>query len=150
METRMDSSMIAPCGMNCGICLGHLREKNQCQGCRTPRDVMMKTCRECSIVRCEKRIGKEADYCYLCDSFPCARLKALDKRYRTKYGMSMMENLEYIREHGIDTFVEKEKRRWRCDTCGGYICVHRGVLLGVRRKGVTALKKGTFSRSGAE
>jgi hypothetical protein len=25
--------MIAPCGMNCGLCIGHLREKKPCGGC---------------------------------------------------------------------------------------------------------------------
>ena len=30
----MKSELIAPCGMNCGICYGYLREKNKCPGCR--------------------------------------------------------------------------------------------------------------------
>ncbi len=30
----MDVSLIAPCGMNCGICLAYLRTKNVCPGCR--------------------------------------------------------------------------------------------------------------------
>ena len=49
----------------------------------------------------------------------------LDKRYRTKYDMSMLENLTTIRDSGLTAFVEKEKERWRCRTCGGTICVHR-------------------------
>lgn len=27
-------SLIAPCGMNCSICMAYLREKNKCPGCR--------------------------------------------------------------------------------------------------------------------
>jgi len=125
MEWRMDAGMIAPCGMNCGLCLAHQRSKNQCMGCRTPREDMMKSCRDCIIALCEKRKGKGADYCYVCDEYPCKRLKMLDKRYRDKYRMSEIENLEYIREHGIDKFVEYEKQRWRCEKCGGMTNVHR-------------------------
>ncbi len=31
--------LIAPCGMNCGTCLGYLREKNKCVGCRLKSDI---------------------------------------------------------------------------------------------------------------
>jgi len=31
-EIRYDQ-IIAPCGMNCGLCTGHLREKRPCGGC---------------------------------------------------------------------------------------------------------------------
>lgn len=27
-------TLIAPCGINCGICLAFLRDKNTCMGCR--------------------------------------------------------------------------------------------------------------------
>jgi hypothetical protein len=39
--------------------------------------------------------------------------------------MSMIENLEHIREIGLKAFSEKEEQRWRCAACGGVICVHR-------------------------
>jgi hypothetical protein len=64
-------------------------------------------------------------YCFGCDSFPCARLKNLDKRYRTKYGMSMIDNLGDIRKFGIRRFIRNEKERWTCPECGQAICVHR-------------------------
>jgi hypothetical protein len=44
------------------------------------------------------KLEKKFRYCYECDEFPCARVKRLDKRYRTKYEMGMIENLEYIRD----------------------------------------------------
>ena len=40
--------------------------------------------------------------------FPASRLKTLDKRYRTFYHMSMIENLEYIKKYGMERFLEKE------------------------------------------
>ncbi len=51
----------------------------------------------------------KAKYCFCCDSFPCVRLNHLDKRYRTKYGMSMIDNLENIRKFGIRHFIRNEK-----------------------------------------
>ena len=126
MEIRMDAFMIAPCGMNCGLCLAHQREKNHCSGCRDDAREKSKYCAKCIIANCDKRVGKDADFCYVCEVYPCVRLKALDKRYRTNYEMSMLENLDYIKHHGIEHFVENEKLRWACETCGGLICVHRG------------------------
>ncbi len=58
-----------------------------------------------------------------CENYPCRRLKNLDKRYRTKYGMSMLENLEFIRENGVRKFVKREQKRWKKD--GQIYCVHR-------------------------
>ena len=51
---------------------------------------------------CKDRKG---DFCFDCDKFPCDRLKRLDKRYREKYGMSEIENLNKIREIGLVTLV---------------------------------------------
>jgi hypothetical protein len=114
----MKAKHIAPCGMNCGICMAFLREKNRCEGCWYPE------CRhkKCSIRSCENLKGK---YCFNCSTFPCRRLKNLDARYRKKYGMSMLENLEAIRNNGIRKFVKSENGRWACPHCGGTINVHR-------------------------
>jgi hypothetical protein len=34
MESSNKLHLVAPCGMNCGICRAYLREKNKCPGCR--------------------------------------------------------------------------------------------------------------------
>ena len=60
------------------------------------------------------------------NDFPCDQLKHLDKRYRTKYKMSMIENLAHIKKLGLTKFVANEKKRWACSECGGTICVHKG------------------------
>jgi len=65
-------------------------------------------------------------YHHGCADFPCKRLEQLDQRYRKKYGMSMIENLESIWQHGIRKFIKTEKERWTCPECGGIICVHHG------------------------
>jgi len=121
IETRL----IAPCGMNCAICMAHQRTKNRCPGCHGDDTDKQVSCKQCSVTRCELRLATESGFCYECPKYPCRRLKDLDKRYRTKYGMSMLENLAFIREHGLSAFVEKETERWRCPKCGATICVHR-------------------------
>jgi len=75
-------------------------------------------------------LGKgKVRFCHECEEFPCKRLKTLDKRYRTKYHLSMIENLEFIKEKGMDRFLEKEEKRWRCPSCGEVICCHNGLCL---------------------
>jgi hypothetical protein len=56
-------------------------------------------------------------------------LKALDKRYRTKYHMSMIENLNFIQENGLELFLEKEVDVWQCPDCDHLICCHNGLCL---------------------
>jgi hypothetical protein len=36
--------------------------------------------------------------------------------------MSEIENLEYIRDHGMEEFLENERRKWVSDN--GILCVH--------------------------
>lgn len=120
----MKADLIAPCGMNCRLCYGYIRPRNQCLGCRSPEEKKPKSCTACKIVICEKRNRNGWETCAICDT-PCRRLKDLDKRYRTKYHMSMVENLEYIREKGMDSFLEQQRERFTCPTCGEIICVHR-------------------------
>jgi len=84
----------------------------------------------CRIRNCEKIASGEIKYCSdSCGRFPCAKLKQLDKRYRTKYGMSMMDNLEVINDLGIRQFIRNEKGKWLCPECGEMICVHRPACI---------------------
>jgi len=126
LPTLMTSRLIAPCGMNCALCSGYLRAKKQCPGCRAADDGKPSYCVHCQISTCERLAKGELAFCGSdCDAFPCKRLKQLDKRYRAKYGMSMLDNLETIREIGVDKFVAKEKTRWTCPECGSLLCVHK-------------------------
>ncbi|MBM3156568.1 MAG: DUF3795 domain-containing protein [Chloroflexi bacterium] len=122
----MRTELIAPCGMNCGICMAYLRQKNKCPGCRAPDVDKAVSVLRCRIKNCAAFQNGKAKYCFECDGFPCGVLKHLDKRYRTRYGMSMIENLDNIKKRGIRRFVRSEKVRWACTACGGTICVHKG------------------------
>lgn len=122
--------LIAPCGMNCGLCIGHLREKKPCGGCFKKDDENKPIhCRSCIIVNCESLDKTDSGFCYDCEQYPCTRLKRLEKRYRTSYGMSMIENLAFIQNQGLENFLRNEEIRWTCTECGSGLCVHRDFCL---------------------
>lgn len=134
LKTIMTSELIAPCGMNCGICYAYLREKTKCPGCRGPDTEKLISCVRCKIKNCEILQKEKLKYCFECENFPCGKVKHLDKRYRTKYGMSMIGNLENIKKEGIRKFIKNEKVKWACSSCGGIICVHKGCCFNCGKK----------------
>ena len=129
MKSLHRASLIAPCGMNCSICMVHLRDKNKCVGCRGTNTSKPVTRLRCKIKTCTVFQKGTAKFCFECTTFPCDKLKHLDKRYRAKYNMSMIENLENIRDFGIRQFLRKEALRWTCSQCAGTICVHKGYCV---------------------
>lgn len=134
-ETINYSGMIAPCGMNCGLCIGHLRKKKPCGGCMNKDDENKPNqCRTCSVTNCTLLAETKSGFCFECNKYPCQRLKQLDKRYRAKYRMSMFENLSYIQNHGLDAFIASEEKRWACPVCGKGLCVHRDFCLHCKTK----------------
>jgi hypothetical protein len=130
----MEQDLIAPCGMNCRLCISYQASKNKlknkgfnrkyCEGCIPRGENCTHMGDSCEILR-----TGAVRFCFECGKFPCKRLKALDKRYRTKYHMSMIENLEFIRDQGIERFLKKEDEKWKCITCKDVICCHNGLCL---------------------
>lgn len=130
----MKEELIAPCGINCALCICYLAMKNDlnkkgfhktyCAGC-LPRG------KNCAYMKKQCKLLGEGlvRFCHECADFPCKRLKNLDKRYRTKYHESNIDNLNFIKEHGIEEFLAKQEQEWRCDKCGGVICCHNGLCL---------------------
>ena len=118
--------------MNCGVCVSYLAmtndlktkgfSKGYCPGC-LPRG------KNCSFMKkqCEQLRKGLLRFCYECEDFPCPRLKALDKRYRSRFHMSMIDNLVFIQAHGMEAFLEKETGKWRCPKCGDVLCCHNGL-----------------------
>jgi len=117
--------LIAPCGMNCGICIAHLREKKKCFGCNSVTGYKTTSCSYCIIKNCEHIKTSPSGFCYDCEKYPCKRLKQLDKRYRTKYRMSMIENLNKIKTSGMKKFLREENKKWKCTGCGARLSAHR-------------------------
>jgi len=134
METLNRARLVAPCGMNCRVCIAYLRETNPCTGCRAADTNKPVTRVRCKIKNCDvfRKGGKK--FCFECGKFPCDNLQHLDKRYRTKYNMSMIENLQNIRDIGIRRFLKNEELRWTCCRCAGTICVHKGSCIACGKK----------------
>jgi len=124
-QSPFEPSMIAPCGINCGVCIAYLREKNRCVGCNDAGSNKVTHCLTCVIRNCKTIEASKTKRCYECDKFPCPRMKQLDKRYRTKYYTSLIENLEDIKAIGMTQFIENENNKWTCTNCGSIISIHR-------------------------
>jgi hypothetical protein len=136
METskNLGSDLVAPCGMNCALCASYLALANDlksrgikipyCTGCR-PRN------KKCAFLKrqCSRLLNAEVAFCFECPDFPCDRLKTLDARYRSRYRMSMIDNLRFIKDHGIQKFLEEQKKTWNCQNCGEMVCCHNGLCL---------------------
>jgi hypothetical protein len=123
LRPEMDIRMIAPCGVNCGVCSGHLRAKKHCPGCRMDGVEKPTYCLTCKMKVCAD--GRGAAYCAECASFPCARLKRLDKRYRLRYGVPLVEDARRLIAEGPEAYMQAERERWACPACGGVISMHK-------------------------
>lgn len=115
---KINKNMIAVCGMNCGLCLHYLRVENKCPGCNSGRKTNNKP------IKCHRKLCKhrKGSFCFECDKFPCESIKKMDERYQNRYGMSEIKNLEFIRDHGMDEFVEDQRQKYQSDK--GTFCVH--------------------------
>ncbi len=130
----MKDCLIAPCGMNCALCVSYQAgqldlaakglKRKTCPGCR-PRG---KGCLHLAS-SCGKLAKNQVDFCFECADYPCRRLKDLDKRYRTRYHMSMLENLESVRTKGMQAFLTQQGDLWNCPDCGQPVCCHIGLCL---------------------
>ena len=129
----LKAELIAVCGMNCNVCSNYLALVNDtkskgvklpyCKGCR-PRD------KKCAFFKkkCgEKLLNNEVEFCFECSMFPCELIEKLGKGYEEKYRMNMVDNLNYIKVHGLEKFLEAEREKWKCPTCGEVICCHNGI-----------------------
>jgi len=128
----MKEELIAPCGMNCAVCSSYLARQKElkekgvrlpyCAGCR-PRE------KQCAFLkkRCNRLLQHEVKYCYQCPDFPCGNLKHIDARYQKLYRLSLIQNLETIRDQGIAQLLLEQQKQWQCPRCGGTISCHNGI-----------------------
>jgi hypothetical protein len=130
-QKAMDVELVAPCGMNCGICKSYLAysrgvpaergKVSHCLGCRV-RD------KNCAFIKrnCPRKVGKQLKSCLECAEMPCQRLMHLDEHYRARYDMSMVENLKEIKKKGMAEFLKSQQAKYRCPSCGDVVSVHDG------------------------
>ena len=127
--TKTDSTLIAPCGLNCRLCQAYARDKRGCPGCRGDDSLKCKTRVTCRIRNCEKIVIEGSKYCFSCSEFPCERLNRLDSRYRANYGVSVVDNLMEMQKSGVSSFVRKENKKWICSKCGEMLCMHKAQCI---------------------
>lgn len=123
--TVIPVSMLAPCGLTCAACYAHLRKKNVCPGCNGDAAAKPGYCNRCKIKLCADSRG--LDFCFQCDAFPCALVKHIDKRYRMRYQISLIENGIRAKTAGVKQHLREEKEKWTCAECGGGISLHSRV-----------------------
>ena len=124
-----DQMHTAPCGMSCVLCMAYQRTKKKCPGCRSEDAGRPYHCTVCSIKNCPKL--PSSGFCGDdCGHFPCRRLRQLDKRYRDKYGCSLIGNLDKVAVSGIIVHSGEEKKKWTCAECGSLLCIHSRLCFG--------------------
>ena len=118
MANAFTSDLIAPCGMNCGICKAYLAysrgapykkgKVSHCTGCLVRN-------KNCAFVKrdCEKLGKKQIPFCYECVDVPCKQLAKLGEYYKAHYGMSMIENQKTMKEEGMDRFLKSQAEKYR-------------------------------------
>lgn len=124
-KQSIDTTMFAPCGINCKVCYRHCNHKNPCGGCLNGGREKPSHCRKCSIKTC---VGEQGlTYCYECALYPCKRVKSLDQSYRMRYQTSPMQNSLLVEQQGLFSFLKRQKEIYTCPVCGGIISLHDGA-----------------------
>jgi hypothetical protein len=143
---KLTPELIAPCGMNCGICKSYLAfsrgvpkangKVSHCSGCRVRG-------KNCAFIKrnCPRKAGKNPKSCLECADMPCRGLNHLDQHYRARYDMSMVENLKEIKEKGMTEFLKNQQAKYRCPSCGDVVSVHDGKCYACGYQGEKPIKK---------
>lgn len=128
-----ESKMIAPCGLDCSLCVAALRKEEPCPGCWGEGGGKSEHCAKlCKIKFCPEREKLSDGYCSQCSRYPCEYLLALEDKYQHQWPLkeSPVGNLELIKKVGMAEFLRQEAEQWRCPECGKIICVHTGTCSG--------------------
>lgn len=128
MPQTIGHGMLAPCGMNCMVCYKHVgthQYAKPCDGCRKEDGDKPESCRKCKIKDCAGAAGHA--HCSACEAFPCKLIGNLDRSYRERYGVSLIENGKSAKKKGIADFLAEDRARWTCGKCGGAFSLHDGV-----------------------
>lgn len=121
MKTRILE--LAPCGVYCGACPAF---NKTCRGCAS-EDRNQNRCNKwgCKIRNCCYD-QKKLDYCVDCEQFPC---KIIDKKLirshpyepSYKYRHEIPVVFSNLKMMNIESYLEYQRQRWKCDSCGGRI-----------------------------
>lgn len=106
---------IGVCGLDCGLCPRYYTiGTSRCPGCAGP-DFFNKH-PSCSFITCCVK-KKNLEVCAECSDFPCSKFKSDEEYQQLKESSSypsskkVIPNLNFIKEHGIEKFMEQQKKR---------------------------------------
>jgi hypothetical protein len=131
--------LVGICGIYCGTCpmylapqyhgIEYLKESSKktglpveeirCGGCLS--DQLYSSCKECRHGFRECANEKHVTWCFQCHDFPCHRLHSFLNIHIVEgisHHAKLIEELQYMREHGIEDWLEKQDRASRCSKCG--------------------------------
>lgn len=113
--------MVAPCGIDCGICEMHVckdnpqllayfiskgypQDKVPCAGCRSISGHCPVIGSQCETYQCVKQ--QAVEFCFECQDFPCGKLNpAADRADLLPHNLKVF-NLCTIRNKGLENFTE--------------------------------------------
>jgi Protein of unknown function (DUF3795) len=118
-------SLVAPCGIDCGICelytcrddarlfsalmaRGIPMDKIPCDGCRSIEGNCPVIKEECETYKCVAE--KKVEFCVECSEFPCTKLQPSSKRADVLPHNMKVYNLCTIKRDGVEGFVEKSSK----------------------------------------
>ena len=156
MKFRFDSY----CGLYCGACgVVHAVEKGnleemaakwkstpeamECYGCKS--DQVAEFAKKCKIRLCA--IEKGLDFCFECDEYPCERMTDFLEN-QSVHPRIHIDNLQNIKEKGLETWLAEQNDRWSCNNCGTKFhfdeitCIQCGATLYNLVEEANDLKKG--------
>jgi hypothetical protein len=106
---------IGVCGLDCGLCPRHYTVgSSRCPGCAGPG--FFDKHPSCSFITCCVK-GKSFEVCAECPDFPCSKFKSEEEYRQVRESSSyppctrLLPNVRFIREHGINEFMEQQKKR---------------------------------------
>ena len=104
------------CGLFCGTCQMF---PEHCDGCLSDR--VFSYCVQCShgFRDCAKE--HQVTWCWQCSAFPCERLEEFSKEHIVNgicHHAHVIEDLQYMKDHGVEAWVRQQEQTHRCPTCG--------------------------------
>lgn len=112
---KPNNQTAAICGLFCGTCPCYPAD---CHGCLS--DKLTPHCTICSngFRTCAKEHA--VTRCYECNEFPCNRITQFSKEHYQNdicHHENIITDLNYMREHGLENWVEKQTKNNTCKNC---------------------------------
>ena len=138
-DAQLIKNLIGICGIYCGTCPNYLAhqendiellekisrerdiplEKVRCDGCLSDR--VMPFCVDCRFGFRKCAEEKKVTWCFQCVDFPCQRLRDFTNVHIVdgiSHHAHLIDELQTIKERGIEQWVEEQEKAGRCPQCG--------------------------------